>query len=88
MQFNPNISVKALTEKLQGTKLGEMSSVVDLSWTVPIIFNLGLSSKKGCIKNKKALISGAAIRYEGHIAVFRNDIAFKKLLQLFVSTRR
>ena len=32
---------------------------------------------KVCIKNKKPLISGAAIRYEGHIAVFRNDIAIK-----------
>ena len=32
---------------------------------------------KVCIKNKKSLISGAAIRYEGHIAVFRNDIAIK-----------
>ena len=30
-----------------------------------------------CLKNKKSLISGAAIRYEGHIAVFRNDIAIK-----------
>ena len=32
---------------------------------------------KVCIKSKRSLISGAAIRYEGHIAVFRYDIAIK-----------
>ena len=36
-----------------------------------------LFGNKICLKNKKSLISGAAIRYEGHIAVFRNDIAIK-----------
>ena len=77
MQFNPNISVKTLTEKLQGTQLGEMSSVVDVVLDCTDNLQSRLVINKACIKNKKALISGAAIRYEGHIAVFRNDIAIK-----------
>jgi len=77
MKFNPNISVKALTEKLQENKLEEINLVVDVVLDCTDNLQSRLLINKVCIKNKKPLISGAAIRYEGHIAVFRNDIAIK-----------
>ena len=77
MQFNPNISVEALTEKLQENKLEEINLVVDVVLDCTDNLQSRLLINKVCIKNKKPLISGAAIRYEGHIAVFRNDIAIK-----------
>ena len=77
MQFNPNISVKAFTEKLQENKLRKISSVVDVVLDCTDNLQSRLLINKTCIKNKNPLVSGAAIRYEGHIAVFRNDIAIK-----------
>jgi len=77
MKFNPNISVKTLTEKLQENNLEEINLVVDVVLDCTDNLQSRLLINKVCIKNKKALISGAAIRYEGHIAVFRNDIAIK-----------
>ena len=77
MKFNPNISVKTLTEKLQENKLEEINLAVDVVLDCTDNLQSRLLINKVCIKNKKPLISGAAIRYEGHIAVFRNDIAIK-----------
>ena len=77
LKFNPNINVQSLTEKLKEEKLGEMTLVVDAVLDCTDNLQSRLLINKVCIKNKKPLISGAAIRYEGHIAVFRNDIAIK-----------
>ena len=77
IQFNPNISVKAFTEKLQENKLRKISSVVDVVLDCTDNLQSRLLINKTCIKNKNPLVSGAAIRYEGHIAIFRNDIAIK-----------
>ena len=77
MKFNPNISVKTLTEKLKENKLEEINLVVDVVLDCTDNLQSRLLINKVCIKSKKPLISGAAIRYEGHIAVFRNDIAIK-----------
>jgi len=77
LKFNPNINVRSLTEKLKEEKLGEMTLVVDAVLDCTDNLQSRLLINKVCIKNKKPLISGAAIRYEGHIAVFRNDIAIR-----------
>ena len=77
LTFNPNITVETLTEKLKENQLGEMALGVDVVLDCTDNLQSRLLINKICIKNKKSLISGAAIRYEGHIAVFRNDIATK-----------
>ena len=77
LEFNPNISVKSLTKKLQENKLEEVNLVADVVLDCTDNLQSRLLINKVCIKNKKPLISGAAIRYEGHIAVFRNDITIK-----------
>ena len=77
LKFNPNIDVLSLTKKLKEEKLGEMALAVDAVLDCTDNLQSRLLINKVCIKNNKPLISGAAIRYEGHIAVFRYDIAIK-----------
>ena len=77
LTFNPNITVETLTEKLKENQLGDTTLDVDVVLDCTDNLQSRLLINKVCIKNKKSLISGAAIRYEGHIAVFRNDIAIK-----------
>jgi len=77
LRFNPNIAVKALSEKLEYKELKEVSLFVDIVLDCTDNLQSRLLINKVCIKNKKSLVSGAAIRYEGHIAIFRNDISIK-----------
>ena len=77
LKFNPNITVKTSTGKLKEKQLEEMALDVDVVLDCTDNLQSRLLINKVCIKNKKSLISGAAIRYEGHIAVFRYDIAIK-----------
>jgi molybdopterin/thiamine biosynthesis adenylyltransferase len=77
LTFNPNIAVEAITEKLKENQLEKKTLNVDVVLDCTDNLQSRLLINKVCIKNKKSLISGAAIRYEGHIAVFRNDIAIK-----------
>jgi len=77
LTFNPNITVEVLTEKLKEDQLEEITLKIDVVLDCTDNLQSRLLINKVCLKNKKSLISGAAIRYEGHIAVFRNDIAIK-----------
>ena len=77
LTFNPNIAVEALTKRLKEYQLEEITLNVDVVLDCTDNLQSRLLINKVCLKNKKSLISGAAIRYEGHIAVFRNDIAIK-----------
>ena len=77
LAFNPNITVKALTGKLKEHQLREMTLDVNVVMDCTDNLQSRLLINKVCIKNKKSLVSGAAIRYEGHVAVFRNDIETK-----------
>jgi len=75
--FNPNISVETSTDKLKEEELERLALNVDVVLDCTDNLQSRLLINKVCIKSKKSLISGAAIRYEGHIAVFRYDIAIK-----------
>ena len=75
--FNPNISVEISTDKLKEEELEELVLNVDVVLDCTDNIQSRLLINKVCIKSKRSLISGAAIRYEGHIAVFRYDIAIK-----------
>ena len=77
LTFNPNITIEVLTKKLKENQLEEITLNVDVVLDCTDNLQSRLLINKVCLKNKKSLISGAAIRYEGHIAVFRNDIAIK-----------
>lgn len=69
-QLNPHTNVVCLSKQLSETELNEQvrnaTAVVDCSDN----FNTRFAINKACVKNKKPLISGAAIRLEGQISVF------------------
>ena len=75
--FNPNISVEISADKLKEEELEGLVLNVDVVLDCTDNLQSRLLINKVCIKSKRSLISGAAIRYEGHIAVFRYDIAIK-----------
>jgi len=75
--FNPNISVETSTDKLKEEELERLALNADVVLDCTDNLQSRLLINKVCIKSRKSLISGAAIRYEGHIAVFRYDIAIK-----------
>jgi adenylyltransferase/sulfurtransferase len=75
--FNPSISVETSTDKLKEEELERLALNADVVLDCTDNLQSRLLINKVCIKSRKSLISGAAIRYEGHIAVFRYDIAIK-----------
>ncbi|NOT11410.1 MAG: molybdopterin-synthase adenylyltransferase MoeB [Methylococcaceae bacterium] len=75
-QLNPDTHVIAVKQRLEGDRLyGEVEKadvILDCSDNFPTRFAIN----KACVKHKKPLVSGAAIRFEGQISVFtpgKND---------------
>ena len=73
--FNTAITLRSLNNKLSETELSKVISNVDIVLDCTDNIESRLLINNVCINHKKTLISGAAIRYEGHVAVFRNDIS-------------
>jgi len=68
--LNPDVNVKAVKQRLTGEKLDleviNADVVLDCSDNFPTRFAIN----NACVKHKTALISGAAIRFEGQVSVF------------------
>jgi len=73
--FNTEITLRSLNRKLSETELSKVISNVDIVLDCTDNLESRLLINKVCINYKKILISGAAIRFEGHVAVFRHDIS-------------
>ena len=73
--FNTAITLRSLNNKLSETELSKVISNVDIVLDCTDNLESRLLINKVCINYKKILISGAAIRFEGHVAVFRHDIS-------------
>ena len=73
--FNTAITLHSLNNKLSETELSKVISNVDIVLDCTDNLESRLLINKVCINYKKTLISGAAIRFEGHVAIFRNDIS-------------
>lgn len=69
-KINSNILVKPLNNNLSGEQLDSQVAladiVVDCTDNLPTRFEIN----KACVKNKKYLVSAAAIRWEGQISVY------------------
>jgi molybdopterin-synthase adenylyltransferase len=69
-QLNPEIKIKAVKQKLEGEQLeSEVASadvVLDCSDNFPTRFAVN----HACVRQQTPLVSGAAIRFEGQVAVF------------------
>jgi adenylyltransferase/sulfurtransferase len=73
-QLNPDVLVRPVTERLEVEALAEIMNqctvVLDCSDNFPTRFAVNQAS----LATRRPLVSGAAIRMEGQLAVFRNDL--------------
>lgn len=68
--LNPDLKITALHKRLQGEDLSEAVSQADLVVDACDNFSTRFAINKNCIEHRKPLVSGAAIRMEGQVAVF------------------
>lgn len=86
--INPNIEVQAVVKKCDDAELGKLIKqvdvVVDCTDNVDVRNQLNLQ----CFEQKRPLVSGSAIRFEGQISIFtyaENEACYQCLSQLFGS---
>jgi len=68
--LNPDLKITALQKRLEGTELSEVVGQADLVVDACDNFTTRFAINCACIEHGKALVSGAAIRMEGQVAVF------------------
>ena len=68
--LNPDLKITALQKRLEGTELSEAVGQADLVVDACDNFTTRFAINCACIEHGKALVSGAAIRMEGQVAVF------------------
>ena len=70
--LNPEIRIDTVAEYLQGEQLGEQVRAADLVVDATDNFETRLAINQACVESRTPLVSGAVIRMEGQVAVFRN----------------
>jgi molybdopterin/thiamine biosynthesis adenylyltransferase len=68
--LNPEISVVALQCKLQGEALEKEVAAADVVLDCSDNFATRHAVNRACVRHRKPLVSGAAIRFDGQLAVF------------------
>lgn len=68
--LNPDMKITALQQRLEGADLSEAVSKADLVVDACDNFTTRFAINAACISHGKPLVSGAAIRMEGQVAVF------------------
>jgi molybdopterin/thiamine biosynthesis adenylyltransferase len=69
-QINPDIQIEARVERLTGAALDAVVAQVDLVLDCCDNFATRHDINRACVKYKKPLVSGAAIRFAGQVSVF------------------
>ena len=73
--LNPEVQVTAIAGQLDPEALVEQVQLADAVVDCSDNFATRFALNRGCVANKTPLISGAAIRLEGQVAVFRPERA-------------
>jgi molybdopterin/thiamine biosynthesis adenylyltransferase len=74
--LNPEVNVQALKERLAGEQLETAVASADVVLDCSDNFSTRFDINSACVKHRTPLVSGAAIRFEGQVAVFtpgKND---------------
>ncbi len=71
-ELNPEICVETVAEYLKGDLLREQVQAADLVVDATDNFETRLAINRACVESATPLVSGAVIRMEGQVAVFRN----------------
>ncbi len=71
--LNPEIAITAINRKLGEAELLEQVRAADAVVDASDNFTTRFAINIACVKAKKPLVSGAVVRFEGQVAVFRPD---------------
>jgi len=69
-EVNPEVEVIALGERLEGDVIGRTVASADIVLDCTDNFATRHALNRACVKHRKPLVSGAAIRFDGQLAVF------------------
>lgn len=70
LAVNPDVEVQAINERLSDTAMAKLIATVDLVVDCTDNFGSRFAINRACVAHKKPLVSGAAIRMEGQVAVY------------------
>lgn len=73
--LNPEVSISALARRLDADALGSQVATADVVLDCSDNFATRFALNAACMRLRKPLVSGAVIRLEGQVAVFRGDRA-------------
>ncbi len=68
--INPEVTVEALAERLEGGRLAELVARADVVLDCSDNFATRHAVNAACVRARVPLVSGAAVRYDGQVAVF------------------
>lgn len=68
--FNPEIQIHAIAQRLQGQALDQAVARADVVLDCSDNFSTRHEVNRACVRHRKPLVSGAAIRFDGQISVF------------------
>ena len=71
--LNPDVEVIALDARLDDTLMSEQVTLADVVLDCSDNFATRFAVNQACVDTRTPLVSGAAIRLEGQVAVFRSD---------------
>ena len=71
--LNPDVRITQIKNRLEGDLLEQAIVSADVVVDASDNFNTRFAVNQSCLKNKKPLVSGAAIRMEGQITVFDSE---------------
>ena len=69
-EYNPEVNVIALASRAEGTLLDELVAAADVVLDCCDNFATRHALNRACVRLKKPLVSGAAIRFDGQVSVF------------------
>lgn len=83
--LNPDISLECMEERLTGARMLEAVAKADLVLDCTDNFSTRFEINAACLQGKTPLVSGAAIRMEGQVAVFDSREALSPCYQCLYS---
>jgi len=69
-KINPEVKVRAVKQRLEGSKLEQEVDAADVVLDCSDNFTTRFAINAACVQYKTALVSGAAIRFDGQVSVF------------------
>ncbi len=73
LEINPDIQVNTIDHQLDDDELEKIVATMDAVIEGSDNFPTRFSVNRACVENRVPLVSGAAIRFEGQVSVFRPD---------------